>query len=388
MCLCFTLRFAFAVCGQCPAILTGESGGLKEGDKILLFSDNGYKDSVKVKNGIFKFTLPVESADLFFLKSRDEKRAIGFPVFLKPGSIIKLKADIRLKHITLSGDSLADEQNSFWQGMNPFSERIADIQKKISLTNDSSGLIQLNVALDSQINATGNYAKEWVKAHPSSCFSVAVIFLFITMPDAAISKIEDTTAERYFDQLNTEAKRNNFISGILMKQFALHNRKYEDNLSLYNFNRDDIRYLEDRKLPASVGSIAPALIFQDTTGNNVRLKDVRHKYLLIDFWASWCIPCRQNNPLLRSLNNRYRNKGLSVLSISIDNNKEQWKKAIMKDSMDWAQGIDNSEGHIRIRDAYSIQTIPFYFLVDAENRIIVKSAGDIYFIEEELKKLL
>src|SRR5580704_4240869 len=85
------------------------------------------------------------------------------------------------------------------------------------------------------------------------------------------------------------------------------------------------------------GHSAAEISLPDSSGNIVRLSDLKGKVVLVDFWASWCGPCRNNNPHLTRLYNRYHPEGLQILGVSIDNDQESWRKAIMQDNLQWIQ---------------------------------------------------
>jgi thiol-disulfide isomerase/thioredoxin len=120
----------------------------------------------------------------------------------------------------------------------------------------------------------------------------------------------------------------------------------------------------------------------------VKSKQFKGKWLLIDFWASWCAPCRQNNPLLKEIFEKYHDKGLEVLSISVDKDIEQWKKAIKDDKMTWYHGSDLLGLDLGVGKSYQISAVPAYFLVSPEGLIVTKSVGDIYKLVQALKHFL
>jgi thiol-disulfide isomerase/thioredoxin len=119
----------------------------------------------------------------------------------------------------------------------------------------------------------------------------------------------------------------------------------------------------------------PEIILKDTSGKEVKLSSLRGKVVLIDFWASWCGPCRRANKHLKKLYEDYKEKGLEILSISVDDSKIAWKKAITEDKSSWLHVIDEKN----LANAWRIQYIPTTFLIDKE--------GNFYAMNPELKKL-
>ena len=124
-----------------------------------------------------------------------------------------------------------------------------------------------------------------------------------------------------------------------------------------------------------IGSIAPEFTQNDTEGNPVSLESFRGQYVLLDFWASWCGPCRQENPNIVSAYNKYKDKNFTVLGISLDrpNGKEAWLKAIQDDKLAWTQVSDLKFWDNDVAKLYGIRSIPQSYLLDPEGRIIDKN---------------
>jgi peroxiredoxin len=122
-----------------------------------------------------------------------------------------------------------------------------------------------------------------------------------------------------------------------------------------------------------IGKPAPEIEMQDPSGKTIALSSFKGKYVLVDFWASWCRPCREENPNVVSAFQKFRNKNFTILGVSLDKNKEAWTKAIMKDGLTWAHISDLQEWYSPVVSIYGIQGIPFNVLVDPKGNIIAKN---------------
>ena len=119
-----------------------------------------------------------------------------------------------------------------------------------------------------------------------------------------------------------------------------------------------------------VGSEAPDFTLPDVEGNPVSLSSFRGKYVLVDFWASWCPDCRKENPNIVAAWEKYQNKNFAVLGVSLDRNREQWLAAIEKDNLTWTQVSDLKFWSSDAAVLYCIRWIPMSFLIDPEGKIV------------------
>ncbi|GAB3245822.1 TlpA disulfide reductase family protein [Larkinella harenae] len=135
------------------------------------------------------------------------------------------------------------------------------------------------------------------------------------------------------------------------------------------------------------GSIAPDVTLENTKGQEISLSSLRGKYVLIDFWASWCGPCRQENPNVVRVYNKYKDKGFEVFSISLDDSRDKWLKAIESDGMVWTNVLGKKNGSAPVALQYSVQVIPTTYLLDKEGKIIAKNLRG-QALEQKLSEIL
>lgn len=119
------------------------------------------------------------------------------------------------------------------------------------------------------------------------------------------------------------------------------------------------------------GKVAPDFTEAKIDGSTMKLSDLRGSVVLLDFWASWCGPCRKENPTVVALYNKYKNEGFTVMSVSLDKDKAPWEAAILKDGLSWPNHVsDLGYWSSKVPKMYNVQGIPFTVLIDREGKII------------------
>lgn len=122
----------------------------------------------------------------------------------------------------------------------------------------------------------------------------------------------------------------------------------------------------------AIGSPAPEITLNTPEGKPMSLSSLKGKYVLLDFWASWCGPCRKENPNVVKLYNQYKDKGFEIFSVSLDKDKDQWIKAIQADKLTWTHVSDLMFWGSPVVKAYNVQGIPMTYLLDKEGKILAK----------------
>ncbi len=169
---------------------------------------------------------------------------------------------------------------------------------------------------------------------------------------------------------------------------------YENKLKKSSPNSTLLKGIQDYiaankgALNATVGKVAPAIDLPDTDGKSLPLANLKGKIVLVDFWASWCRPCRKENPNVVRLYDQYKNKGFEVYSVSLDKTKEKWLAAIEQDNLKWDAHVSELQGwKSSAAGAYGVKSIPQTFLLDGEGKIIAKNLRG-GALEAKLKEVL
>lgn len=197
--------------------------------------------------------------------------------------------------------------------------------------------------------------KKWIAAHPNSEYSTVLIATSLARMQPMSATMED------FKKLTPEAKDN-----AIGKQLTV---------------------IAKKQSAVAIGKPAPDFSQQNSNGKLIKLSDFRGKYVLIDFWASWCKPCRAENPNVVKAYNKYKTKNFTILGVSLDKNKENWLQAIQKDGLAWTEVSDLKFWKNDAAVKYGVNGIPANFLVDPHGKIIAANLrGED--LENKLKEIL
>jgi peroxiredoxin len=159
-----------------------------------------------------------------------------------------------------------------------------------------------------------------------------------------------------------------------------------DKIKASRYGKEINEYIQLNR-PVSIGSHYADFGQTDTAGKTVRLSDIKAKYLLLDFWASWCAPCREENKELVSVYEKFKDKGFVIVGVSMDDNKAFWLKAIADDKLTWMNLSDLRGGKNQASLIYGISAIPTNFLID-DKGVIVAAGLHGQALEDKLKDLL
>lgn len=144
-----------------------------------------------------------------------------------------------------------------------------------------------------------------------------------------------------------------------------------------------VKELFHQKNKVKIGDKAPSIVINNINGKSVSLSNYNGKYVLLDFWASWCLPCRKEHPNLTAIYKQFKGAGFDILSVSIDDQHEEWLQAVREDRLTWEQVADLKADRGEAYHSYGITTIPANFLIDPRGNVIAKDLKG-----EELKSTI
>lgn len=335
--------------------ISGEIMGKTPALAYLKTADEGKEviiDSSDFKNGKFTFEGVVELPEMYYITIGNNKTNR----FFVENAEIFVKANIdSLSKAEIKGSKTHDQYLAYLDAANVFDIEMMKIYNQMKSIEDEVLGKTLATKLDSLYDAKIAFTQTYVKANTSS---VVAPFL---ISRSLIYYLELKELEEYVNLLDTEIS-NSIYTKTLVKRIDL------------------LRNLQP-------GMLAPEFTQNNTKGEPVSLSDFKGKYLLIDFWASWCGPCRRANPEVVKVYNKYKNKNFTILGISMDDNKDAWLKAIDDDKLTWEQ-VSTLEGWKNpVGKLYAVNSIPHAVLIDAEGKI-VKRGVHAEELEELLKDLL
>ncbi|WP_285008407.1 redoxin domain-containing protein [Pedobacter faecalis] len=329
------------------------SGTFKNVDlkgKVYLYglrqnSNTPVDSTVLSEKGEFKFEHESPEADFFRVAAGDNE----YLLIAKNGDDIEIEADLADPSLTynVSGAREAEKLHELNKTKNEYVIKINRIQqqfdKNVEAQPDKRDMImeQMRPAYMAEVEAMNKAVLKFAQENSESLAG----FFAINMLNPAEYEREMVA---YADDIKDRFKGNQVVSDFVSKMAGL--KKVQVGQQAPDFT-----------LPALKG------------GQQIKLSDFKGKYLLIDFWASWCMPCREENPNVVKAYNKYKDKNFTILGISLDKDAIAWKKAIEDDGLTWTHGGELKDFEGPVVRMYQINSIPSSFLLDPNGKIIAKN---------------
>lgn len=313
-------------------------------------------DSTRIADGAFRFLRPMEvpvaQATLYIGNPMDYRNVKYASLFIEPGevSVAIDTADFMKPEVT--GSAAQAENDSLNAVLAPLYARLQALRDSAAADASAGRKAELQGQQETWIDSLKAVQLAFVRSHPHSF--VALSYLPFLMGDMTYDELKAV-----YDNMSPEVKQYGNVASV----------------------RDELAALE-RVQP---GRPAPLFRVVSWKGDSIGIADLRGKYVLLDFWATWCVPCRKSFPHVKELYKKYHAKGLEVFCVADDDSKpDTWKEVIGKDGIqdfhhvlrglkwDRSKGLDGMDHTNDISDLYAIHYLPTKYLIDREGNIVGK----------------
>jgi peroxiredoxin len=332
-----------ALSAQKKFVINGNLSGLPESSAVSLSNANTPDDTVArgiVKpGGTFELRGSVDEPNLYQLNLDGVQKK--FTLFIG-NDIVNVSGDVQtIQQLQVKGSKVHNDFEEFKKIFNPLFQELTLMGQRINRTPTLQQNDSVMGAYKNHIEKIKREVDKFVASHNDSPVAPFVVMVTSEMDQDVAS------LERRYTKFNKNVQ-NGFYGKIVKQQI-------------------------DNSKKGAIGTEAIDFTQADVDGKNVSLSSFRGKYVLVDFWASWCRPCREENPNVVKAFNKYKDKNFTVLGVSLDQSRAPWLKAIKNDNLVWTQVSDLKGWGNEAAAKYNIQSIPQNFLIDPSGKIIARN---------------
>lgn len=335
LCLTAMLAIVGGASAQAGYQITAKTSGIEDGKVYLISSRNDTIGVTDMKKGLFVFTGSVKSPDVAYI--RTEKGTGVIPLMLENANFQILAGPSGVK---IAGGQAQEQMNAYQELVDSTQRAQNKAQMELQAAYQEGNQMKMQ-------GIQGSFAKfvEKARKQETEMFdSLTHSFVAAYILSSHIHDMDAKFLRERYDKLSDDVKAT--ANGEAVKAY------------LENVER------------ISEGRTAPDFTMLNNEGDSVTLSKVRGKLKLLDFWASWCGPCRQEMPNLVKLYKDYQTRGLEIISVSIDDDKAKWNNAMIEEGMTWKNLSDLKGVKSPVVALYAFQSIPFTVLMDGDDKII------------------
>ncbi len=341
------LVFLFAACGSDKDrfVLDGKLSNVEATKKVLLYEGNDLVDSAFLnEKGEFRFRRNASQPKFYSLSAGNNE----YYFVLQNGEQVDFKADLQADLATydVQGSPISSEMKEYSSISAKFNKDAQALER------------EFKVRLAEHPDRENEIRNELMPTFRKNLeeYSIAIRHF----ADRNLNNLAGFYAASSLDPAEHEQYLMTYADKI--------KGKFSGNSAVQRF----VTHMAELK-PLSVGQVAPDFESLDEKGKTVKLSDFRGQYTLLDFWASWCTPCRMENPNIVKQYQLYKHKNFDILGVSLDNDQNAWKKAIKADGLSWTHVSDLNAWNSKAAELYKITGIPASFLLDPDGVIIAKN---------------
>ena len=340
---------------------------LEDGQNVLLLGVDEQSqlmpiDTVQIEAGTFSLSGSSKYPEMHYLNFEGVRSLL--PVVIEPGTItVEAKKD-SIQKASIKGTKSNQDVARFLEEVRTFNQALQEISfelRNAMLSKDSLNISDLQEQYDDIVVKIADFEINFIKENPDSYVSSLILEQRVTS-----GQIDKTEAQDLFDQLDSKIQMTKSAQNILE---LLRQKELQEEANIET---------------PRVGDVAPDFKAPSSNGELVSLDQAKGKFTVIDFWASWCKPCRNQSPALVELYNTYKSQDVKIVSVSLDRSRKLWLDAIEDDGLNWTHVSNLRHWQDPVAEKYNVRSIPELFLIDDNGTVIARS-HDLASIKSILK---